>query len=39
MTFAFRLLYWAIGLWLFRRRVHTGDAAAGMMLVPGKADL
>jgi len=38
MTFAFRLLYWAIGLWLFRRRVHTGDAAAGMMLVPGKAD-
>jgi len=38
MTFAFRLLYWAIGLWLFRRRVHTGDAATGMMLIPGRAE-
>jgi len=38
ITFAFRLLYWAIGLWLFHRPVHTGDAADGMMLVPGKAD-
>lgn len=38
MTFAFRLLYWAIGLWLFRRRVPTGTPATGMMLTPGKAD-
>lgn len=38
MTFAFRLLYWAIGLWLFRRGVPTGNAATGMMLTPGKAD-
>ena len=35
MTFAFRLLYWLIGLWLFRRRVPTGSAAKGMMLTPG----
>lgn len=38
MTFAFRLLYWVIGLWLFRRRVPTGNAAKGMMLAPGKAE-
>lgn len=38
MTFAFRLLYWVIGLWLFRRRVPTGSAAKGMMLAPGKAE-
>lgn len=36
MTFAFRLLYWLIGLWLFRRRVPTGSAAKGLMLTPGR---
>lgn len=36
MTFAFRLLYWLIGLWLFRRRVPTGSAAKGMMLTQGR---
>ena len=38
MAFAFRLLYWAIGLWLFRRRVPAGDASKSMMLAPGKAE-
>lgn len=37
MTFAFRFLYWLIGLWLFRRRVPTGSAAKGMLLTPGQA--
>jgi polar amino acid transport system permease protein len=37
MTFAFRLLYWLIGLWLFRRKVPTGNAAKGMMLSGGQA--
>jgi polar amino acid transport system permease protein len=36
ITFAFRLIYWLIGLWLFRRRTHTGDPAAGLQL-PARA--
>ena len=37
MTFSFRFLYWLIGLWLFRRKVPTGNAAKGMLLAPGQA--
>lgn len=32
VTFVFRFLYWLAGLWLFRRRVPTGDAAASLSL-------
>lgn len=32
ITFLFRLVYWLIGLWLFRRKTPTGSAAAGLML-------
>lgn len=35
ITFGFRLIYWLIGIWLFRRRVPTGDAAASLSLPLG----
>jgi polar amino acid transport system permease protein len=38
ITFAFRLVYWLFGLWLFRRRVPTGDAAASLRL-PASAEV
>lgn len=37
MTFAFRLLYWVIGLWLFRRNVPTSARAASIPPTQGKA--
>lgn len=37
ITFAFRLIYWVIGLWLFRRSTPAGSPATGMMLAPAKA--
>lgn len=37
ITFAFRLIYWLIGLWLFRRRVPTGNPAVSLQLPAGAA--
>jgi polar amino acid transport system permease protein len=37
VTFGFRLVYWLIGLWLFHRRVPTGNAAAGLEIQAGAA--
>jgi len=38
ITFAFRGLYWLVGLWLFHRKPHTGDAAATLVLPAGRAE-
>jgi polar amino acid transport system permease protein len=32
ITFAFQLVYWLVGLWLFGRRVAAGDATSAAIL-------
>jgi polar amino acid transport system permease protein len=38
ITFAFRLLYWIVGLWLFRRSVPKTGSAAATLSLPREAE-
>ncbi|WP_062228026.1 amino acid ABC transporter permease [Aureimonas frigidaquae] len=37
VTFAFRLIYWLIGLWLFRRKVPKGGSLTSAVTLTGRA--